>query len=86
MIRIYIPGFTSADNEKEGPRFGDGTVFVAEYVDVIDGYCGIGTTRLIKFLKDRNYKQSAGVSYRETDSLLMQVLVPVQESADSTKR
>ena len=37
-------------------------------------------------LKDRNYKQSAGVSYRETDSLLMQVLVPVQESADSTKR
>ena len=54
MIRIYIPGFSSADNEKEGPRFGDSTVVMAEYVDVIDGYCGIGTTRLIRFLKNRN--------------------------------
>ncbi len=36
--------------------------------------------------KDRNYKQSAGTSYRETDSLLMQVLVPIQESVDSTKK
>lgn len=34
--------------------------------------------------KDKNYKQSAGTSYRETDSMLLQVLVP--ESADTTRK
>lgn len=28
--------------------------------------------------KDRNYKQSAGTSYRETDSLMLNILVPAE--------
>lgn len=50
MIRINIPGFY--DSDTGGPRWGD-----AQIIDdgkrylVIDGYCDIGATRLIKRLK-----------------------------------
>lgn len=35
--------------------------------------------------KEKNYKQSAGTSYRETDSLLLKTLVP-QNPIDTTKK
>lgn len=35
--------------------------------------------------KDKNYKQSAGTSYRDADSLLLKVLVP-GEAVDTTKK
>ena len=55
MIRINIPGFKTSD--PGGPRWGD-----AQIIDdgknylVIDGYCEIGTTRLVNRLKKLNIK------------------------------
>lgn len=50
MIRGYIPGFTKG--QKGGPRFGDATVLDdGKHCLVVDGYCGYGTTKLIKWLK-----------------------------------
>ncbi len=55
MIRISIPGFYSSDDG--GPRWGDGQIIDdGNNYEVIDGYCGIGTTRLIGMLKERNIK------------------------------
>lgn len=59
MIRIHIPGF--AKNQSGGPRFGDGTIMeiledTYTAVLVIDGYCGVGTTKLIAYLKSRGIK------------------------------
>lgn len=55
MIRIHIPGFYSTDSG--GPRWGDAQIIDdgTNYL-VIDGYCGIGTTRLIKRLKMRQIR------------------------------
>lgn len=50
MIRINIPGFYNTDSG--GPRWGDSQIIDdGKYYEVIDGYCGVGTTRLIKRLK-----------------------------------
>lgn len=46
MIRGHISGFY--DSDSGGSRWGDCTIINNE---VIDGYCGIGATRLIKRLK-----------------------------------
>ena len=52
MIRIYIPGFSKSDSG--GPRWGDCQIIDdGTNYEVIDGYCGVGTTRLIKRLKAR---------------------------------
>lgn len=55
MIRINIPGFYSSDSG--GPRWGDAQIVDdgKNYV-VIDGYCQVGTDRLIKRLKKLNIK------------------------------
>lgn len=50
MIRINIPGFY--DSDSGGPRWGDAQIITdGTNYEVIDGYCGIGATRLIKRLK-----------------------------------
>ena len=55
MIRINIPGFCESDSG--GPRWGDAQIIDdGVYYEVIDGYCGTGTSRLIRYLKDRNIK------------------------------
>lgn len=56
MIRINIPGFYESDSG--GPRWGDAQIIDDEtnYI-VIDGYCGVGTTRLIQHLKDRKIRK-----------------------------
>ena len=57
MIRLHIPGFYNSDSG--GPRWGDATIITDDKgnADVIDGYCGIGATRLISILKKRNIKK-----------------------------
>ena len=55
MIRICIPGFH--DNDTGGPRWGDAQIIDdGKNYEVIDGYCGVGATRLIKYLKARGIK------------------------------
>lgn len=56
MIRINIPGFYDSDGD--GPRWGDAQIIDdgTNYI-VIDGYCGVGTTRLIQYLKDRKIRK-----------------------------
>lgn len=55
MIRIHIPGFY--DSDSGGPRWGDAQIIDdGKNFEVIDGYCGAGTTHLIKALKDRSIK------------------------------
>lgn len=55
MIRLQVPGFYNSD--KGGPRWGDAqTIDDGTNFEVIDGYCGVGTSRLIKRLKDRGIK------------------------------
>lgn len=55
MIRICIPGFH--DNDTGGPRWGDAQIIDdGKNFEVIDGYCEIGATRLIKYLKARGIK------------------------------
>lgn len=55
MIRGYIPGFA---RPKEEYRYGDAQVITdGVYTLVIDGMCGDGTTKLIKWLKKNNYKK-----------------------------
>ena len=52
MIRIYIPGFSTSDSG--GPRWGDCTIIDdGTNTEIIDGYCGVGTSRLIKRMKAR---------------------------------
>ena len=55
MIRFNIIGFNKSD--KGAPRWGDCTI-IDDGIDhlVIDGYCGIGTTRLISRLKKLKVK------------------------------
>lgn len=55
MIRVNIPGFSESDSG--GPRWGDCQIIDdgKNYL-VIDGYCGIGTTRLINRLKKLKVK------------------------------
>lgn len=56
MIRIYIPGFSTSDSG--GPRWGDAQIIDDGInYEVIDGYCGVGTTRLIKRMKKRKILQ-----------------------------
>ena len=52
MIRFNIIGFNKSD--KGAPRWGDCTIINDKLV--IDGYCGIGTTRLISRLKKLKVK------------------------------
>lgn len=55
MIRINIPGFYDSDSGK--PRWGDAQIIDdGKYYLVIDGYCGVGTDRLIIRLKERKIK------------------------------
>ena len=55
MIRIHIPGFY--DSDSGGPRWGDAQIIDdGVNYEVIDGYCGVGTSHLIKALKDRGIK------------------------------
>lgn len=55
MIRIHIPGFY--DSDSGGPRWGDAQIIDdGVNYEVIDGYCGAGTTHLVKALKDRGIK------------------------------
>lgn len=55
MIRLQIPGFYNSD--KGGPRWGDAQIIDdGVNFEVIDGYCGNGTTRLISRLKARGIK------------------------------
>lgn len=55
MIRIHIPGFY--DSDSGGPRWGDAQIIDdGVNFEVIDGYCGVGTSHLIKALKDRSIK------------------------------
>lgn len=55
MIRIHIPGFY--DSDSGGPRWGDAQIIDdGKNYEVIDGYCGVGTSHLIKALKDRGIK------------------------------
>ena len=55
MIRLQIPGFYNSD--KGGPRWGDAQIIDdGKNFEVIDGYCGAGTTRLISRLKARGIK------------------------------
>ena len=55
MIRLQVPGFYNSD--KGGPRWGDAQIIDdGKNFEVIDGYCGNGTTRLISRLKDRKIK------------------------------
>lgn len=52
MIRVHIPGFYGSDSGK--PRWGDCTIMDdGDETLIIDGYCGVGTTRMIKRLKAR---------------------------------
>ena len=52
MIRIHIPGFY--DSDPGGPRWGDAQIVDdGENFEVIDGYCGVGTSHLIQHLKAR---------------------------------
>ena len=55
MIRFKIIGFNKSDSG--GPRWGDCTIIDdgSNYL-VVDGYCGIGTTRLISRLKSLKIK------------------------------
>lgn len=56
MIRINIPGFYDSDGG--GPRWGDCTIIDdGTNYEIIDGYCGVGTTRLIKRMKKRKILQ-----------------------------
>ena len=56
MIRICIPGFSTSDSG--GPRWGDCTIIDdGTNYEIIDGYCGVGTTRLIKRMKKRKILQ-----------------------------
>lgn len=55
MIRICVPGFY--DSDSGGPRWGDAQIIDdGTNFEVIDGYCGVGTPRLIKYLKAREIK------------------------------
>lgn len=55
MIRIHVPGFYASD--PGGPRWGDAQIIDdGRYYLVIDGYCEIGTDRLIKRLKAQKIK------------------------------
>lgn len=55
MIRISIPGFS--DSDKGGPRWGDAQIIDdGTNFEVIDGYNGVGTTKLIDRLKARGIK------------------------------
>ena len=55
MIRICIPGFH--DSDEGGPRWGDAQIIDdGKNYEVIDGYCEVGATRLIKYLKARGIK------------------------------
>lgn len=55
MIRINIPGFYDFDGG--GPRWGDCQIVDdGKFVDIIDGYCGTGATRLIERLKARDMR------------------------------
>ena len=55
MIRIYVSGFSTSDSG--GPRWGDCTVIDdGENYEVVDGYCGVGATRMLKRLKDRDIR------------------------------
>lgn len=55
MIRIHVPGFYDSDGG--GPRWGDAQIIDdGKNFEVIDGYCGNGTTRLISRLKARGIK------------------------------
>ena len=52
MIRLQVPGFYNSD--KGGPRWGDAQIFDdGKNFDVIDGYCGVGTTHLLDTLEER---------------------------------
>lgn len=56
MIRIHIPGFY--DSDSGGPRWGDAQIIDdGKNFEVIDGYCGVGTSHLVKALKDRNIRE-----------------------------
>lgn len=58
MIRLHIPGLFAGDFSKGETRLGDAQIINDEFnYEVIDGYCGKGTTRLIKALKNRNIKR-----------------------------
>ena len=55
MIRLWIPGFYDSDSGK--PRWGDAQVIDdGKNYEVIDGYCGVGTTRLINGLKSHGVR------------------------------
>lgn len=56
MIWGNIPGFYNSDSG--GPRWGDCEIIQDDFgnVEIIDGYCGVGTTRLIKRLKEWKIK------------------------------
>jgi ribonuclease BN (tRNA processing enzyme) len=55
MIRGWIPGFA---RPKEETRYGDAQVITdGRYTLVIDGMCGDGSTKLIKWLKKNGYKK-----------------------------
>ena len=51
MIRLHVPGLLSSAG---GPRWGDAQIIDdGKFFEVIDGYCGEGTDRLISALKAR---------------------------------
>ena len=55
MIRGWIPGFARPQKEY---RYGDAQVLTyGSYTLVIDGMCGDGATKLIKWLKKNGYKK-----------------------------
>lgn len=55
MIRIHVPGFYDSDSGK--PRWGDAQIISdGTYFDVIDGYCGVGASRLVSILRTRGIK------------------------------
>lgn len=54
MIRLHVVGLYASDVSKNSPRNGDATIIDdGTNFEVIDGYCGKSTTRLIAMLKKR---------------------------------
>ena len=57
MIRLHVPGFFDGDFSGDNTRLGDAQIIDdGKNFEVIDGYCGNGTTRLISRLKARGIK------------------------------
>ena len=57
MIRLQAVGLYGSDFGSGETRLGDATIIDdGKYYEVIDGYCGKGTTRLINTLKARGIK------------------------------